>query len=106
MLRAVLVGCGAMADGWLRALKETPELVASVQVVGLVDPNLATAQALAERHGLDVECGTDLGLMLASQQPDLVFDLVVPPARHAVVAQALAAGAHVLSEKPMANTLD
>ncbi|GHC51421.1 Gfo/Idh/MocA family protein [Neogemmobacter tilapiae] len=106
MLRAVLVGCGAMADGWLRALKETPELTAAVQLVGLVDLNIDTAKALAARHGLDAECGVDLGTILASQKPDLVFDLVVPPARHAVVRQALAAGAHVLSEKPMANTLD
>jgi predicted dehydrogenase len=106
MLRAVLVGCGAMADGWLRALKETPELTAAVQLVGLVDLNIDTAKALAARHGVDAECGVDLGTILASQKPDLVFDLVVPPARHAVVRQALAAGAHVLSEKPMANTLE
>lgn len=106
MLRAVLVGCGAMADGWLRALKETPELAAGVQLVGLVDLNIETAKALAGRHGFDAVCGNDLSAMLADQKPDLVFDLVVPPARHAVVAQALAAGAHVLSEKPMANTLD
>ena len=105
MLRAVLVGCGAMADGWLRALKETPELAASVQLVGMVDLNIDAAKTRAGKHGLTVDCGTDLGQMLATQKPDLVFDLVVPPARHAVVTQALGAGAHVLSEKPMANTL-
>jgi predicted dehydrogenase len=95
-----------MADGWLRALKETPDLAAKVQLVGLVDLNCDTARALAGRHGLEVACGTDLESMLADLHPDLVFDLVVPPARHGVVSQALAAGAHVLSEKPMANTLD
>ncbi len=44
--------------------------------------------------------------MLAQLKPDLLFDLVVPPARFEVVKSALAAGCHVLSEKPMANTLD
>lgn len=106
MLRAVLVGCGAMADGWLCALKETPELAAAVRLVGLIDLNIEAARDLANRHGLDVDCGVDLGTMLANQAPDLVFDLVVPPARHAVVTHALTVGAHVLSEKPMANTLD
>ena len=106
MLRAVLVGCGAMADGWLRAIKDTPDLARTVQLVGLVDLNLDAARALAAKHGLSVDCGAELGSMLERHQPDLVFDLVVPPARHAVVAKALAVGAHVLSEKPMANTLD
>ena len=44
--------------------------------------------------------------MLDSLNPDMVFDLVIPAARAAVVQQALAAGAHVLSEKPMAATMD
>lgn len=105
MLKAVLVGCGAMADGWLRALRDTPELAASVQVVGLVDLNPDAAHALAGRFGLTAQVGTDLDAMLADLAPDLVFDLVVPPARAGVVARALSAGAHVLSEKPMANSL-
>jgi predicted dehydrogenase len=105
MLKAVLVGCGAMADGWLRALKGTPELASTVKIVGLVDLDMATAQALADKFDLKVPVSTNLAAMLYSHAPDLVFDLVVPPARAEVVSQALAAGAHVLSEKPMANTL-
>lgn len=105
MLKAVLVGCGAMADGWLRALRDTPDLAKSVQLIGLVDLNPQAAQALADRFGLTVQIGSNLGDMLAELGPDLVFDLVVPPARAGVVTTALAAGAHVLSEKPMANTL-
>lgn len=106
MLKAILVGCGAMADGWLRALQEVPELSAMVQVAGFVDLNEAAAKALAARFGYDVPVGGDLGAMLAAVKPDVVFDLVVPAARFGVVTQALAAGAHVLSEKPMANTLE
>lgn len=105
MLQAVLVGCGAMAEGWLKALRDTPELAEKVRLAGLVDLNPATAEALAARHDLSVPVGADLGAMLQRVRPDVVFDLVVPPARFAVVREALAAGAHVLSEKPMANTL-
>lgn len=107
MLNAVMVGCGAMSNGWLRALRETPELAASVRMAGFVDLDPAVAQARAAEYGWhDAATGSDLAAMLAAVQPDVVFDLVVPAARHAVVTQALAAGAHVLSEKPMANTLD
>jgi predicted dehydrogenase len=43
--------------------------------------------------------------MLSRSRPDLVFDVVVPSARRDVVRQALASGAHVLSEKPMAASM-
>jgi predicted dehydrogenase len=44
-------------------------------------------------------------MLLAETKPDILFDVVVPAARHDVVAQALDAGCHVLSEKPMANSM-
>lgn len=106
MNTAILVGCGAMSDGWLKALRETPVLAARVLVVGLVDLDAGVAQARAEKHGLTVPVSSDLAAILARTQPDMVFDLVVPAARAQVVRQALVAGAHVLSEKPMANSLE
>ena len=106
MKSAILVGCGAMSDGWLAALRDTPELAAAVKLVGLVDIDHDAARDRAAKHGLTVETGADLGAMQARLQPDLVFDLVVPSARGGVVRQALAAGAHVLSEKPMATSMD
>ena len=105
MQTAVLVGCGAMSDGWLTALREVPELASGIRLVGLVDLDLASAKARAAKHNLDVDTGTDLSALLARHKPDLVFDLVVPVARAQVVKTALAHGAHVLSEKPMANTI-
>lgn len=107
MLTAVMAGCGAMSDGWLAALRDIPALAESVRLVGLVDLDPAVAAGRAEKHGLSgVEIGADLPSMLARLKPDLLFDLVVPPARFGVVEAGLAAGCHVLSEKPMANTLD
>ncbi|WP_281353085.1 Gfo/Idh/MocA family protein [Aureimonas leprariae] len=107
MHRAVLTGCGAMAKGWLRAIGERPDLAGQVQVVGLVDIDGAKAKALADEFALsDARIGSDLGAMLADVKPDVVFDVVVPPARSGVVAAALEAGAHVLSEKPMAASMD
>ncbi|WP_113133400.1 Gfo/Idh/MocA family protein [Hyphomicrobiales bacterium] len=105
--RAVLCGCGAMAKGWLRALTQSKVLREKVEIVGLVDLNQATAGALAaEFHLGHILIGTDLTEVLRGSRADLLFDIVVPAARRAVVAAGLAHGCHVLSEKPMAATLD
>ncbi|WP_082523539.1 Gfo/Idh/MocA family oxidoreductase [Ensifer sp. Root31] len=105
--RAVLCGCGAMAKGWLKALTESDFLRGKVEVVGLVDLDQTTAQALAAEFKLhDIIIGTDLPAVLRQSRADLLFDVVVPAARRAVVAAGLAHGCHVLSEKPMAATLE
>ncbi|MCV9998300.1 Gfo/Idh/MocA family oxidoreductase [Pararhizobium sp. YC-54] len=107
ILRAVLCGCGAMAKGWLKAIADTPEIRSAVTVVGLVDVNPAAAKALADEFGLaDALIGSDLGDILAKASADVVFDVVIPSARHDVVSTALAHGCDVLSEKPMAASID
>ncbi|KFC66437.1 putative oxidoreductase protein [Devosia sp. LC5] len=103
---AVLAGCGAMSKGWLKAILEAPEVTGCVEVVGLVDLDPAVAQARADEFGLSgAAIGSDLDAMLAKVKPDLLFDVVVPVARHDVVATGLKHGCHVLSEKPMATSL-
>lgn len=106
MLRAVMVGCGAMSKGWLRALTETPELREAVEMVGFVDldAGLAAERAAATGDGR-ASSGCDLEAMLSETSPDLVFDIVVPAARRNVVETAFAHGCHVLSEKPLAPSL-
>ena len=104
--RAVLVGCGAMAKGWLKALAEAPALLGRVEVVGLVDVNGAAADALRDEFSLGgAQTGSDLETMLAATKPDLLFDVVVPSARRDVVLAGLRHGCHVLTEKPMAASL-
>lgn len=105
-LKAVLCGCGAMAKGWLRAIESHPDLQASIRICGLVDLNETAARTLADEFSLrDVVIGNDLEDVLTKTSPDVVFDVVIPDARFSVVATALAAGCHVLSEKPMAPSL-
>lgn len=107
MLTAVMVGCGAMSNGWLKAIRDTAVLEQSLDIVGFVDLDEAAAARQAKAYGFDgAKIGTDLEAVLAETNPDIVFDLVVPVARTAVVKTALRHGAHVLSEKPMANSMD
>lgn len=96
-----------MAKGWLKAIANTPDIRSNVTVVGLVDVNPAAAQALADEFGLtDAVIGTDLEKVLAKTAADMVFDVVIPSARHQVVTTALSHGCHVLSEKPMASSIE
>lgn len=106
-MRAVLCGCGAMAKGWLKAIAETPEIRSAVDVVGLVDVNPAAAKALAVEFALtDAVIGSGLADVLVKTSADIVFDVVIPSARGDVVEIALANGCHVLSEKPMAASIE
>ncbi|KQX38268.1 oxidoreductase [Devosia sp. Root436] len=104
---AALAGCGSMSRGWLTAIATHPLLAGKVQVVGLVDLDLATAEARADEFGLSgIAIGTDLDAILTQTGPDLLFDVVVPAARAGVVETGLRHGCHVLSEKPMAASID
>ncbi|MBX9468769.1 MAG: Gfo/Idh/MocA family oxidoreductase [Rhizobium sp.] len=105
--KAVLCGCGAMAKGWLRALQSASDLSNEVEIVGLVDLDLSVASALATEFGLDqVSIGSDLASVIEATQANMVFDVVVPSARSAVVSTALKLGCHVLSEKPLAASME
>jgi predicted dehydrogenase len=101
-LRVALVGCGSMSRTWLQAAAKIPGL----RIVGLADLDAERARRRAEEFSLnDVFVAPDVHAVIAGCRPDLIFDVVVPAARHGVVSAGLAAGCHVLSEKPMAETL-
>lgn len=101
-LRVVLAGCGAMSAGWIDAAKQVPGLA----IVGFADLDLARAEGAAARWGRQAEIGADAAAMIGALRPDILFDVAVPAARHALVSHALASGCHVLTEKPMAETIE
>jgi predicted dehydrogenase len=98
LVKAVLVGCGAMSRAWLEAARDT-----GVEVAGLVDIDADRARQRAQEFGLDgAVIGTDLDAVLAETGPDVVFDVALPASRRGIVETALRRGAHVLTEKPLA----
>lgn len=102
-LRVVLVGCGRISAVWLRNAANMPDIT----IVGLVDLNLEMAQARAKEFELShAIVSNDLEAVLAQTQPELVF-ICSAPASHAPIAiTALQAGCHVLTEKPLADSLE
>jgi predicted dehydrogenase len=98
--RAVVVGAGGIAGAWF-----PPLISEGVEVVGVVDLNLATAKSRIEEYGLACKASTNLKATLAATKPDFVVDLTVPEAHCKVTCAALAAGFHVVGEKPMAASM-
>lgn len=96
-----------MSRGWLKAVAETPALAGAIKIVGLVDLDPKIAEARAGEFGLaDAIIATDLDTALTELKPDLLFDVVIPQARRDVVATGLRHGCHVLTEKPMAASME
>jgi len=103
MLTAVLAGCGAMSAVWL----ETVQKIEGLKLVGLVDVDRDRAQQCAERFNLpNVVVGSSLEDVLVSAKPNIVFDVAVPQVRRELVTTAFEHGCDVLTEKPMASSLE
>lgn len=96
----MVVGAGGIAGAWFPTLKAE-----DVEVVAVVDLQLAAAQRRVAEFDFDARASTSLAEVLADYPPDFVLDLTVPEARAKVVTAALNAGCHVLSEKPMASSM-
>jgi predicted dehydrogenase len=60
---------------------------------------------IAERHGLE-RWSTSLDQVLSDPAVEVYFDTQVTSAREASLSQAIAAGKHVYTEKPIASSLD
>ena len=102
VLRAVLVGCGGMGNNWARVLGPRPD----IGIVGLVDVVPSASAALAGRNGLDVPRFGSLDEALRSIDVDVVLDTSIPETRRQIAGEAMEAGCHVLSEKPLATSVE
>jgi predicted dehydrogenase len=103
MLRVIQVGVGGYGAWWLPTVLDA---AGRADYAALVDVDEAALAAARQRTGLsERQCFPTLDAALNSVQADAVL-CVVPPAHHeAVIVPALEAGLHVLSEKPIADTL-
>jgi predicted dehydrogenase len=102
-LRGVVVGAGWLGPYWARELVESPD----AELVGWVDLDACRARARADELRLGrLATGGSLPAMLEAQVPDFVVNVTAPGAHHEVTMTALEHGAAVLSEKPMAPTME
>ena len=98
-LRVGIVGGGGAAQWHISAMLK----INNVELVAVCDRNEDLAKRVAER--LHIRYYTDFSEMLSKEKLDMV-DICTPPQTHlALSTQAMKAGCHVLTEKPMALSL-
>ncbi|MCP5157664.1 MAG: Gfo/Idh/MocA family oxidoreductase [Ectothiorhodospiraceae bacterium] len=101
MLRAAVVGAGAMAREHARGLAEVPQAT----LAAVCDRSRVRAEAFADEFAVPA-WHTDVAEMLDAVRPDVVHVVTPAPTHRAIAAMALEAGAHVLVEKPICPDLD
>lgn len=98
MRKIAIVGTGFVADLYAASLKT----FADIAVIGCFDIDGVRLARFCAHWGLPAVDSLDALLALPA---DLVLNLTNPHAHHAVSRQALEAGRHVYSEKPLATTM-
>ncbi len=96
-LRIGVVGCGVMGRNHARVLSD----MAEADLVGICDPDLATAKSIADSLGTTAVATLDELLAL---EPDALTIAAPTHLHHDVALKAIAHGVHVLVEKPIAST--
>lgn len=98
-----IVGTGGIARSYARAYHDIPE----AEVVALCDIVPGKAAAFGERHQFPgAKTFIDYRVMLEQCELDAISVSTPNAAHHFVTVDALAAGLHVLCEKPMSVTLE
>ncbi|MCA1510415.1 Gfo/Idh/MocA family oxidoreductase [Bradyrhizobium sp. NBAIM01] len=101
------IGAGGFGEFWCNTYLPMNVADGTIQVVGLVDIDTKALQKGATHLGLNAEqCFTSAQEAFRAVNADFCT-IVIPPALHeSIVDLALARGMHILSEKPIADTME
>jgi predicted dehydrogenase len=99
-IRTGVIGCGSVSHQYLPVLKQSPY----VELVSVCDIRPERAREQAERFGV-AHHYPHIDAMLAGEPFDFLVDLTDMQEHEHLNRQALEAGKHVWSEKPIANSL-
>lgn len=94
-LRIGIVGCGNISMAYLR----NAPLFRGVKIVACADINPDAAARRAGDFGIRA---MEAGALIADPEVDLVLNLTIPVAHFDISMEALSAGKHVFTEKPLA----
>ncbi len=102
MKRIIQVGVGGMGNVWTERVAESNKWEAAAYV----DSNEVNLLAAADKHGMpNTRCFTDVMEAINEVEAEALLDVTPQQVRRSVCTTALDRGLHVLSEKPLADTL-
>ncbi|WP_160719468.1 Gfo/Idh/MocA family protein [Bacillus sp. USDA818B3_A] len=97
-LKIGIIGCGNISSIYMENCPKFPHL----ELVACADLDLKRAQSQAEKFDIPKACSVEE--LLSDPEIQLVINLTIPKAHADVCIQALEAGKHVYTEKPLAVT--
>ncbi|MEH7748284.1 Gfo/Idh/MocA family oxidoreductase, partial [Neobacillus drentensis] len=97
-LKIGIIGCGNISSIYMENCPKFPHLA----LVACADLDIKRAQAQAEKFSIPKACSVEN--LLSDPEIELVINLTIPKAHASVCIQALEAGKHVYTEKPLAIT--
>jgi predicted dehydrogenase len=95
-MQIAIVGCGYVADFYLKTLSCHPEL----ELVGVMDIDESRASHFASYHSIPMY--NSFEELLSDPKVDIVINLTNPRSHYSISMESLRAGKHVYSEKPLA----
>lgn len=96
-MRTGIIGCGHIAEKHLHQLRR----MQGIRLVGVCDRDPLNARTMAGRFAIDKDF-REVGNFLREVSPQVVHILTPPKTHQAIALDAIAAGSHVLVEKPLA----
>ena len=97
-LKIGIIGCGTISSIYMENCPKFEHL----ELVGCADLDVQRAKAQAEKLNIPKVCSVEE--LLADPEIKLIINLTIPKAHASVCIQALKAGKHVYTEKPLAVT--
>ncbi|MED4226295.1 Gfo/Idh/MocA family oxidoreductase [Neobacillus cucumis] len=97
-LKIGIIGCGNISSIYMENCQKFPHL----KLIACADIDIQRAESQAEKFGIPKACSVQE--LLSDADIDLVINLTIPKAHASVCIQALEAGKHVYTEKPLAVT--
>jgi predicted dehydrogenase len=94
-MRIAIVGCGYVADYYMKTLTNHPDL----ELVGVTDRDAARLQKFSKFH--HAPTFPSVASVLDDPRVELVLNLTNPKSHYAITKALLEAGKHVYSEKPL-----
>jgi len=102
-MKVIQVGIGGMGNTWLGAVQRSPQ----VEFAGFVEIDDKIARAQSETYNLDQSLiFPSLPAALDAVEADAVINVTPPDVHREICISAMEAGVPVLTEKPLAGTLE
>lgn len=98
----VVVGCGHMSNIWIEYAQTRNDCT----IVALVDIDPTQAALIAQKKQLNCPIFTNVKEAILQTRANLVFDTSIPATHYEIASTAMQLGCDVLSEKPLAETIE